>query len=443
MESNAVKIVVWSQNQEAITLPSGGTLQANLNQVEYDFSDAVNIMNASVSTTLLTRYDQVLVTGERAGSVFTVKPGVNMEPDWSEEDETKYNEAATTLTGYSALSSADKHAANQDRRAADDLAKVFSWWRLNKEWDWKTWNDTDPPRFAFPMINADGVEDTETTAILMRSGLRIEKYIPLRPHVDYYTAAITPTTTNTDIDESDYLPPIALLKVDALRATNDAGWVHCERLNAAGVAESTKRPFTHSVDLAVREDAPGLIMRTVGAPQHYLAEDLFVANDSAEDIPAGEGIDSEDWLATIYVLHDQFCRAQYPLDEDLPELDLVRQLQLVIPDAHLDFVIEGTVVAVEGGQLKKSTDGGILRDDREKLKDIARLAYEWYGQSRRTLNLSFREIVAGFDVGHLITSIGSGWTTTAINTCITSVSYDLTTGVTSITTQFGELDFTL
>jgi len=87
------------------------------------------------------------------------------------------------------------------------------------------------------------------------------------------------------------------------------------------------------------------------------------------------------------------------------------------------------------------TNGGFVRDDRERLADIARMAFSWYGQTRRILNLSFRGIVSGFELGQLITAVGSGETAQAVNTAITAISYDLKGGRTTISTQFGELDF--
>lgn len=443
VESNAIKIVVWSQNQTPITLATGGTIPANANQASYNFDGAINIRNADVSTTLMTRWDQVLCRGERAGTVFTVRPQSNMEPDWVTADQTKYNTAASAQTGYSVLSDADKEAANNDRRAADDLSKVFSWWRLRKDWNGRS--DTDPSTgtaaYALPLIDSYGAVDTTKRAPIMRGGLRFETFLPMRPHVDYSVGALTKATGNSDTDESDFLPPFVLFKLPSIRSGDDAGWVHAERINAANSSSSSKRPHKYSVDLAVREDAPGIMMRVVGEPQHYICKELYTPNSSFEAIASGEGINSDDWLATVYVLQDQFCRGQHPHDDDLPALDLVRQLTLDVPDAHFDVIPPGTIVGVSAGTLKKTALGGTLRDDRDKLTDLARLAFEWYGKDRRILNLSFRSLVSGFSVGNLITTIGSGDTLETINTCITSISYDLRGGTTSLHTNFGELDF--
>jgi hypothetical protein len=438
---NEVVLIVRSQNQTTITLPSGSEIPANPDQVTYDFDNAVNVTDATITSTLLTQYDQIVCLGDRAGSVFTVRPQTNVQADWTSTQKDAYNAAASVLTGYSSLSDDDKHAANEDRRAADDLAPVFSWWRLSHSWTARA--DTDPSsgthNYAFPKINADGVEDLEAFANVQRGGLRVEPYVPLRTGVNY-SGDITPATDDADLTDKDYLPPLLLLKATAIRASGDAGWVHCERLPAAFETGSTKRPYAHSVDLAVREDVAGLILKVQGAPQHYIASDQYTANASFEDIPAGVGISHQDWLATIYMKQDQYCRAQYPLDDDLPVLDLVRQKVLRLPGSNMDYVVPGTVVGVAGGEVIK-TNGGFVRDDRKRLADIARLAFSWYGQPRRILNLSFRGIVSGFELGQLITSVGSGETAQVVNTAITAISYDLKSGRTTISTQFSELDF--
>lgn len=442
VESGTVKLKVWSQTVSAITLPSGSTVPANTDTTTYDFDGAVNIQTAEVTSTLLTQYDQIVVRGERAGSVFSIRPQANAEKDWTDSDRTKYNTAASGKTGYSTLSDADKEAANNDVRAQDALARVFSWWRPRTSWNGRS--ATDPNNltapYALPKIDADGEVDTAQPANVQRAGLRILPYLPMRQGVDY-TKPIVPELADDDDSETDFLPPILWLQISNIRSGTDLGWVHAERLNQSIEANSSKRPHTYSVDLSVREDAPGLIFRTVGRPQHYICSDLYTPNSSFENIAAGEGIANDKWIATVYMQQDQYCRAQYPLDADLPSLDLIRKKLIEIPGAYLDYLVPGTIVTVDAGELKKTTAGGYLRDDRQKLKDIARLAYSWYGQERRILNLSFRSIVTGFGVGQLVTTIGSGANLETINTCITCITWDLVSGTTSLHTQFGEMDF--
>lgn len=439
--NDEVQLVVRSQNATAITLPSGGTIPANPDLMTYNFDAAVNIKSARVTSTLLRKYDQVICLGERAGSVFTVKPGTNFEADWTDAQKTAYLAGASALTGYSSLSTEDKAAANADRRAADDLERVFSWWRASLSWNGRAYTTSGDPPFAFPEIDSDGTVDTGTGAKVQRGGLRVQDFLPLRAGVNYTSAAITPDTDGTDDADADYLPPILLVKASAIRASGDAGWVHGERLNAGYDSESTKRQYKFSVDLLTREDSFGLIFKTQGAPQHFLCRDLFTAVDSSDSVPTAESLTSTDWLATIYVQQDQYCRAQYPAQADLPALDLIRPLVLRFDRAFLDYVVPGTILGVKAGELQITSAGGFVRDDRQRLEDMARLAYAWHGQTRRILSLQFRGLTTGFEVGHLITTIGKGANLREINTAISSVQYDLRGGSMSVQTQFAEMDF--
>lgn len=442
-----VKLKVWSQNAALITLPGGSTVPANPDTASYNFDTAKNILDATVGTTLMTQYDQVYVEGDRAGSVFTVRPDTYMLAAWPEIDEEEYSDGASAQTGYSGLSTEDKEAADNDFRAQDAYSKVFSHWVIDPAWNGRA--DTDPSSgthdFAFPELDADGADDPLTSATFQGRGLRIMPYVPFLPGVDYTTGVDT-DTNSVYADAADFLPPIVLFKLDAVNTshTADNGWVHAERINEASGAGSTKRPYQFSVDISVMEDAPGLIFRVVGSPQHYIGLDGHLHAHTYTDIPTGEGVGPEAWLATVYVQQDDYCRAVYPLEADLPTLDYVRQLAIKVENCRLDYLVDGTVVGVSGGGLLKNTDGGVwLRDDRTKLKDIARLAYSWYGTARKTLNLAIRGVVVipDFDLGVLVEEIGTGGTLETINTVITNVSYDLVQGTTRISTQFGEIDF--
>lgn len=444
---DSIKLKVWSQNAADITLPGGSTVPENPDTVTYNFDTYKNILDATIATTLLTHYDQVIVEGERAGSVFSVRMNSNMEEGWTTTERDAYDDAATAQTGFGSLTDEEKLAANNEYRTQDYLSRVMSYFKLPSEWDGRS--DTEPTSgsapFAFPELDEDGVDDIATSAKFYRHGLRFEPFIPLLPGIDY-TTGVDSDTNVSDVHGGDFIPPIVVFQCDPVNTghTADEGWIHAERLNEAYESGATMRPFKYSVDVAVQEDQPGLILRTVGAPQHYIGTDWWTSQGTYEDIPAGEGLSSEDWIATVYVLQDDFCRGVYPLKASLPTLDLVRQLRLKCPGAHLDYLADGTIVGVSGGELKLNGDGGVwIRDDRQKCNDIARLAFEWYGTTRRTLNLSFRGIaaIAGFDLGVLVTDIGTGATLETINTVITSISYDLVAGTTRISTQFGEIDF--
>ena len=443
--SNRLELIVYSASATAIYLDGGTVIPANTNTTTMTFDTSQNINSAMLSLSAIQQYDQVEARGERIGVVCTVSPDLasgQMIPDWSTAEQDEYNDAATADTGYTALSDTKKAAANADRRATDPLARVFAWWRMSLDWDGKGRNEGGTNKPAVPTIDADGNLDWSTVGAFWLDGLRFADFMPLRPHVDY-TGAVTPDTDASDDEQRDYLPPAVWLQVDPVNTETssiDDGWVHCERLNAAVDAGDTTRKYEWSAQLRLRDDAPGLILEAVGGQQHFLAQDEFVSDGDFEDIPSGEGVNLRDWLATVYIPLQMVAKAVWPLEATVAGSGFRRVLQILVPDAWVDYLVEGTVVSVTGGALDQ-TSGGYLRDDRDRLKDIARLAHEWYGTPRRTMQLNFRYLTSAYSVGQLVTTVTQDSVAQTVNTVITSISLDLTAGTTQIQTGFAEIDF--
>lgn len=433
--SDEVDIKVWSHSPTAISLPSGETIPANTDTTTYNVANAVNINNVTVTTSAIQTYDQVICVGERRGSVFSVDSTV-LEPDWTQgvgTDEDDYNDGRTADSDWSSLSDSEKFKRNSDYRAEDHLTRVFSWWRFPVDWDGLSMSVTGAKK-VFVAIDPDtGDPDEVADAMPHWAGeLRIQSFVPLRQGVDY-TGTITPATSEADDEEGEFLPLLAWWD-------KELG----ERMDAAADGDTDAR--TWSVQTRVRDDAPGLIFQVVGGQQHYLANDLYVSNGSFEDTPSeAQARNHDSWRATIYVLQPQHVEARYPADDDVTSGDVVRVLELMIPDAYLDYLVPTTTVAInhaaDGTITYGTSSGGWVRDDRERLDDIARLAWQWYGTERKTLNLSFRGITAGFDIGTIVTELQAPSGNQTINTAITNVTYDLNGGTTSLQTHYNEIDF--
>jgi sirohydrochlorin ferrochelatase len=112
------------------------------------------------------------------------------------------------------------------------------------------------------------------------------------------------------------------------------------------------------------------------------------------------------------------------------------------------------VVGVNDAGALEETDGGFVRDDRELLKDVARSAYEWYGQTRRAMTVVIHDLVArvkraepdpptgalytDLRIGVLITRLGAE--PTDVNSVVTKLAFDLRQGTITVTTQYAEFD---
>lgn len=429
--SDEVDLNVWSHSTSAISLPGGGTIPANTNTAVYSFTSATNIERATVTTSAIQKYDQVLAIGERRGSVFTVDSTV-FDKEWSTAEVTDYNNARTGDSDFSGLTDKQKYKRNAEYRAEEKLARVFAWWRLPADWNGLSLVVTTSNK-AFVAIDGSGNPDqTAAAEPSFTSELRIQPYVPLRQGIDY-SGTITPATEAGDDEERDFLQP--LIWFDKTLA---------EHLDAAADGDDTAR--TWSVQTRLRDDWPGLIFEVTGGQQHYIADDLYVSNDTYEDTPdEAQALDHDVWRATIYVQQPAHVIEKYPADASVVSGDVVRILEIIVPDAFLDYLVPTTTVglnhAADGTITYATSSGGWIRDDRDRLKDIARLAYEWFGTNRQTLSLSFKGLASGFSVGTIITQLQSPSGNESINTAITSVQFDLEAGTTSLQTHYEELDF--
>ncbi|MEP3481631.1 MAG: hypothetical protein ABJZ55_20480 [Fuerstiella sp.] len=436
--NDGIAVNIFSFSPVAVPLPSaaGVTIPANQNQVSLNLSAALNVTKEQVTESVFNVYDQVRILGECRGSVFTVDDG-DMAPRWTTEEQDKYNTAATDQDGFSGLDDDDKYRRNQEVRSGDDLADVYSAWEFSSVF-------SGFQLFAiWPVILSDGTLDYQSTSTFMRAGLKIQDYIPMQAGKDYSgevdAEGVGEVTAEFNRKESQWLPPQVWF--DTILA---------EHLDADADSESIEDGRQWSVSTQLHAEYPGLIFEVTGGKQHFIAADLYTANDDYEELADEDRVlDHDQWEATIYVQTQERVSAEWPPsvtdpDEDFVEPDVWRVLEVMAPGMHFDLLAEGTVVGYEldgGVRTPIQAAGGILRDDRDVLLDQARLIWEYVRQPRRLLTVNFEAVNSVIPVGVMITTIGGGTANEQqVNSVVTSVELDLKTGGTAIKTEGGELD---
>lgn len=435
-----VQLKLFTFTSQTLNL-SDSTVPANPNLHVIDVDLSIDVERIEIRNSAAERYDQVLVRGARRGSVLTLSNlDGTWDGDWSSPQEAKYEAAATTAPDYGTWSASEKLAHHDDVRASDALERVWSWYVLMYDWDGLVGDGIGgtPKELAFPELDADGLP-TSQGSTFWRPGLRLEPRLPLRVASDYSGTRIaddTVTHADPDAAQPEFLKPFVLLP------STSGEWQLAERLDAAVNANDPNRPQSWACNVELRSDDAGLILSIVNGPQHYLgAADFDFNADDDEDTFLEQAIDWRDMIATVYMLQDDHVEAKYPADEDLPAGQLIRRVQIDIPDAHLDWVPAGTVVGVTYGTPDRVTTGAFVRDDRMRLQDIAKTAWEWYGKPRKKVSIELKGLYPGAKVGTLITTIGSGATRIAdVNAVVTSVRHDLVQNTTTLDTDFGNID---
>ncbi len=436
--SGKVLLQVFTHAATKIILQSS-SLPANAEQTTIALDGDSDVEHFSIRATTAATVDQVVARGARRGSVFTIgyQDGTLLG-DWGSAQEEAYEAAASGAADYAGLSTEEKRARNNDYRAHDAFERVFSWFTIPASWDFEvgdgTGTSTTAP--AFPAVIAHGPASSSSMTI-WRPGLRLESFVPLLSDHDYSgdnVSAGTVENSGPDNSAAEFLAPFALLKI---RETPDH-YQYVDQIAVAEEAGDLDRGQAWSANLRVRQDDAGLILEVVGGHQHYLAKADF-AELPDEEFDEGQYLSFTTMIATVYALADEYADAVYPADADVVAGDIKRTLEIDVPDAFLDWIPENTVVGLDDGQLQTVTTGGWLRDDRDRLQDIARTAWEWYGDNRQTIRVQLKRLDNTVHIGQLITTADGA----TVNTVVTAVEYDFENATTVIETHYANLDFPL
>jgi len=202
---------------------------------------------------------------------------------------------------------------------------------------------------------------------------------------------------------------------------------------------------TFSASLRMQTDAPGIIVRVSGDyGQHAIASADFVKLECDED--PGPFNWRDDLCVTIAMQADWHVEQEYPASIAANPTDAARIMTIDAGRvAELHYVAPWTIVDLLDGSLVRTLVGGFVRDDRDLLEDLARVAYEWYGSQRQTLDLLYRSAADLCRIGDLITKIGADATEETIRTVVTEITLTLArstheTHTTQVKTQWAELD---
>ena len=420
--ADVVTLTVFTALLNDVTLPDGTVLKANTNQLELDMSSAVNINSLQLTKSIMQQYDRVRVIGERRGSVCSLQPGVSVEADWEESKAAEYNVARSEDSNYDGLDDDDKSRANARFRAADEFRDVFCQWLVPADWDQTAFSNK-----VFPGLNGDGEVDDSVKSAQWVAALRLQSRVPMLAGEDY-SGEFDPLE---DADPQDFLPLMVWFDKEL-----------SERLDAD--ADTTEDGRKWSVQTRVLQNAPGLRLEVVGGQQHFIASDLYEENGTYEALEESDhALASDSWRATVYMQWQDRVEAIEPAEP--VSGDVQRTLEIMVPNAFLDYLVPGTTVGVSH-PVSGSTDyvtaaGGWLRDDRERLQNIAALAWEYYQSQPQRLVFSYRAVSSVLPVGSLVTQLTGEGDPTDVNTVVTSLQVDLRNQSTTVQTAFAELDF--
>lgn len=436
--NNAIYVNVVSLTGDNIVLPTGDFILANPRRWIFDTDTAY----AEVATVLshAEAVDMVRMQGNRATSTMTLsKQEGTLDKGWSVAQETLYNAGASTTAAYAAAGAnrTRKQKLNAIARGRDSLAAVYQRLELVDNWDGFTKHSAggagggsvyfDP--LLIPPYKFNPRE------------LRFQKTLPLRDNYDYsgtsFSGAPLPPTITGDGPYNN-LPPLVVIEVpasgsDATVDTSTKKYIQMEKIGLASQVEQTHQDPNRrwSASVYIPDQDASIVLKVSGGPgQHVLAGADFTK--LAED-----PIDNDKWdwrkvYATVCVELDTFCEGIWPPNQAAlpPDADYIREAVLQAPETfRLDWLVPDTVVGLDAdGQLKRAVAGRWINDDRAKLTDRARIAFEWYGRERRAVTLNCARINGNIRLGDFVSQLGVN-VSRIVNTVITEVRIDCPLGM--------------
>ena len=435
-----VLLDVFPLNPTALTLPSGSVIQPNQNLKQIDFdraADAQVVLRRNDHE----RVDQVVVRGSRRRAIVSLGyPDGTLKMDWTGLAQTQYE---TLPAEIAALEDPDrKQSRMQQYRAEDDRERVFAYFALPSDWEGKVGDGKGGSKTPFAKDNND---DPETFYL---PGIRFQRFLP--------KGVIDPKLEETPSDSPMLvMPPICLIKCNDDPDDAVDRYRHVEELAAdAGSERVGDGGRKWSGSLKIQPNAPGVIVKLHGLQggqgQHMIAGVDFDPIQAINDQPAE--LTWQTMIVTVMFEMDHYAQVVYPLTSgDLPDpsMESPRVLYVDLGDhARMDWVHPGAVRKVIDGKPRYGKDdneyagttGEWIRDDREMMRDLAVLTYQWYGAPHQQFTLLLKQLSGILEVGDLITQIGAAETAEAVDACVTGVSMDLVACTTRVETSFGELD---
>jgi hypothetical protein len=416
-DTNTAYVMLSSQAVSSIALPGGGTLPAA--KVITSIADLDGIEGTpQIAYDEGRYYDQIVCRGAFKRSVFTVAvSNGTLEKSWSDAEETAYLLAAD-----------DADPAVNDRvRQQNRFERVFSMFHIPTDWD----GDVAEGVHACPKFSDTGsIIGSEP---LHLASLRLLPSMPLKVGYDY-TDATAPVAADPTNIRPEFAKPFAIVDVD----TDD--WRFTHRIN---VTQDEGGDKLTSYWLAILNGTPGFQLLPSGGMPHCLAGPAFDEGDPGTAVSEyAPEIDYENMRCTVCGEWDAYCEGTYPgaiVGTPKP----ARILYINIGErARFDWLAEGTDLDInEDGTRKTVTTAGALRDDTSLCRDYARLAYDWYGVTRATLQLNYEHIDLPVELGDLITTIGTGAAAETVNAVVSQISINPESGKASILAGYAELDF--
>lgn len=385
-----VYIEVLSIAQEAVSA-EGVSLPANPLQTDIEVGNTPHV-DLQISIDGVNAYDEIIVrSAEPIKTVFTAGfDDGTLEEGWTAEEE----DAFVT--------------AEDVERTSDAFARVFSFFRVPKSFGWEG---------VAPYVDENGYVDAEGQGAFWNTDVRLERYL------------LWLEEAGENETEPEFVEPFGVI------LTGTGEFEEEEEVQVYSMLDKLELLDKASVSMRMADQEFGVVLRS-------RANQILALNHWPEETVGAVSpvYDYEDLLLTLCVKCDEVLQVVLPVFNGGWESPLGKQVVLTVPGIECWIIAPNTVVDVEAGELVIYDGEPVLRDDSEKLRAIAYLAWVWYGQQRATIDFTIKNNLNWFAVGTLVNNVVNGLSWERVGTVVTSIQRNYTTNEQVVCTGWSELD---
>jgi len=378
----------------------GTVLPANTDQTAVNLS-STPWLDPHITTDGLNQYDRIVAEGQQIGVCFSLSNADGtLIPAWTADAETAYE-----------AGSSKESATTEDHdtfRNADTYKDVYQKYSVPADWDYLAGDGIGGTQYTTcPGCTRNGETDPTVTTYPWQSDVGFERFIPIY--------------VGTDGEEEPRRPFV-------LVADTDGNYHYIDKLKA--IEEENG-----SLSLADNELAMWV---SAGNMNHVYALNHWAVGAAATN--KQPVFDYESFIATVFMKCDTRLTVTVDITDTPWSTDLLRTKRIRDDDAALWVVLPGTVTDVADGALVHvGVNGSTVRTDVARLRAMAVFAAAYYGQQRRAMTMTVKEIIGAHAAGSLMVAVLTGGYWVQLGTVVTERTWDFDAQTTTIRTGFQEL----
>lgn len=378
----------------------GPVVAANPNQfrlvVEHDrgLSLAIKRVGSDIA-------DQVVMRGARRTSTASFGFGESsLTSGWPSALELEFEAGASGATDYPPASEVGaRMERNRQARAADRFSAVYARFVLPPDFDGFVGNGVGLIATE-PLMPRD--DDASLSAPLAPEDLRFAPMVLLEG-LDYATVPVP-------VDRSQPTPHKRKPLVLYPRSDSDVDHDRYRQVDTIGLAaelpENIELGDVWSASVQLAEDG-ALLVHVQSAPQEIIASQDFSRLDCDIDLADFGKVNFRLLTVTACVQWSAFAEGHYP-PSIAGTTDITRIMILLAGDDYrCDYLVPDTIIGLQSGSAELiRSEGGFIRDDREQLTALAKVAFEWYQEIRQSLSFTSHLLNDRLQVGDYIVALG-------------------------------------